>query len=91
MTHPAGPKRPLSRRAVAGLAAAVVLAALAGATIGSQVAIISCGGGCLASAVLAGALGAALGGVGTAIIGLLVARAFAEWDDIRRRDAAESR
>ena len=89
MSRPAaGPKAPLSRRAVGGIVVAVILAVVAGATIGSQFAVISCGGGCVPTAVALGVVGAAFGGVGTAIIGLLVARAFVEWDDIKRRQGA---
>jgi hypothetical protein len=86
MTNPlVGRKRPLSRGAVIAIIAAVVLAAGAGATIASQVAVIACGGGCAPTAVAAGLLGGAMGGVGVAIIGVLVARAFVEWEDIKRR------
>ena len=85
MTLPTGPKRPLSRLAVGALVVAVVFATAAGATIGATVALIYCESGCAPPAVASGVLGAALAAVGTAIIGVLVARAFAEWDEIKRR------
>lgn len=90
MTAPARPKRPLGRGAVAGIVTAIVLAAAAGATIASQVAVILCDGGCLTTATLAGILGGAIAGIGVAIVGLLVARAFAEWDEIRKAPDASS-
>ena len=84
----ARPRRPLSRGALAAVVVAVILATAAGAVIGSQVAVIACGGGCVPTAVLAGAGTALLTAVGTMIIGLLVARAFAEWDEIKRSPGA---
>src|SRR5437879_733259 len=85
MTHPAvGRKRPLGRGAIAGIAVAVVLATAAGAAIGARVALVICAGGCAVRATAAGLLGAAVAGLGTLIAGVLVARAFAEWDDWNR-------
>ena len=88
MTSPAvGPKTPLSKAAWTAIAVSVAVAALAGAAIAWQIVAITCDGGCLPQGVTASVFAAALAGVGVAVIGLLVARAFAEWGEIRMRDA----
>ena len=85
-----GRKRPLGRRALVAIASAVVLAAAAGPAIGARVAVVICGGGCAVQATGAGALGAAIAGLGTLIAGALVARAFAEWDEWKKAGDAEA-
>ncbi|MER3520953.1 MAG: hypothetical protein C4317_01440 [Acidimicrobiia bacterium] len=62
----------------------VALAGVAGGAIGAAVARLGCEECSAPSVALGAALGMAFAGIGMAILAMLVARSFVEWEDSRQ-------
>ncbi len=85
-------ERPLSklpsRRARALAFAAILVAGVCGALIGSSLVELQCRGSCATPMGVGAITGALLGAGGVAVVAVLVLRAMGEWRTIREADGA---
>ena len=89
---PAGDQRRLSAlpsRRARGLAfAAILVAGVCGALIGSSFVSLQCEGACSTASGLAAVVGALVTAGGVAVVAVLVLRAMGEWTSVGTTDAA---